>query len=44
MSNKPSTAFIMAAWFALTAGMVSYLYGLWNAKMMLNEKGIILQF
>lgn len=39
MSNKPSSAFIMSAWVALAAGMIAYMYGLWNAKMMLNEKG-----
>lgn len=39
MSNKPSSAFIMSAWIALAAGMIAYIYGLWNAKMMLNEKG-----
>lgn len=39
MNNKPSNAFVMLAWIVLVAGMASYLYGLWNANMMLNEKG-----
>lgn len=36
---KTSAAFAGASWFALLAGMVSYLFGLWNAEMLLNEKG-----
>lgn len=36
---KTSAAFAGASWFALLAGMVSYLIGLWNADMLLNEKG-----
>ncbi|MEM7087704.1 MAG: inner membrane protein YiaA [Bacteroidota bacterium] len=36
---KPTPAFISAAWSALFIGMVSYCVGLWNANMMLNEKG-----
>lgn len=36
---KPTPAFISAAWSALFIGMVSYCVGLWNADMMLNEKG-----
>ena len=35
----PSTAFIGAAWLALIAGSLTYLIGLWNASMQLNEKG-----
>ncbi|MDB4173482.1 inner membrane protein YiaA [Bacteroidia bacterium] len=38
-STKPTAAFIGASWFALLVGMVSYCIGLWNAEMMLNEKG-----
>ena len=38
-SSKPTGAFIGASWFALVIGMVSYCVGLWNAEMMLNEKG-----
>jgi uncharacterized membrane protein YiaA len=38
-TQKPSNAFIAASWIALLAGMVSFNIGLWNAEMMLNEKG-----
>jgi len=37
--QKPTTAFISASWSALFIGMVSYCVGLWNANMLLNEKG-----
>lgn len=36
---KPSSAFVGAAWAALLIGMIAYCVGLWNAEMMLNEKG-----
>lgn len=39
MNQKPSNAFIGASWLALAAGVVSYNVGLWNANMLLNEKG-----
>lgn len=39
MAQKPSAAFIGASWFALGVGMLFYNVGLWNAPMMLNEKG-----
>jgi uncharacterized membrane protein YiaA len=39
MTQAPSNAFIAASWIALLAGMTAYLVGLWNADMMLNEKG-----
>lgn len=41
MSNvqSPSSAFVAASWIALLAGMATYLFGLWNAVMPLNEKG-----
>ncbi len=39
MNQKPSHAFIGASWIALLAGVVSYNIGLWNAPMLLNEKG-----
>lgn len=39
MNQKPSNAFIGASWVALLAGTVSYNIGLWNADMLLNEKG-----
>jgi len=38
-NSKPTPAFIGASWSALLIGMVSYCIGLWNADMMLNEKG-----
>jgi len=38
-SNKPTGAFIGAAWAALLVGMASFCIGLWNADMVLNEKG-----
>lgn len=37
--QKPTSAFIGASWIALLTGMVSYCIGLWNAEMLLNEKG-----
>lgn len=36
---KPTAAFIGAAWIAVGLGLVSYCIGLWNADMLLNEKG-----
>lgn len=38
-SHAPSGAFIAASWTALLAGSCTYLIGLWNATMQLNEKG-----
>jgi uncharacterized membrane protein YiaA len=35
----PSGAFVGASWAALIAGSATYLIGLWNAAMPLNEKG-----
>lgn len=37
--QKPTAAFIGASWFVLIIGISSYLIGLWNANMQLNEKG-----
>ena len=37
--TKPTAAFVSAAWSALFIGMLSYCIGLWNASMLLNEKG-----
>lgn len=37
--QKPTNAFIGASWIALLVGMCSYCIGLWNAEMLLNEKG-----
>jgi len=39
MNQKPSNAFVGAAWVALLTGTISYCVGLWNADMYLNEKG-----
>ena len=40
--NKPSPAFIATSWIALLAGAAAYLVGLFNAQMLLNEKGYYL--
>lgn len=37
--NEPSAAFIGASWLALSIGIISFVIGLWNAEMELNEKG-----
>jgi uncharacterized membrane protein YiaA len=37
--QKPTSAFVGAAWLSLLTGMVSFCIGLWNAQMQLNEKG-----
>ena len=42
MNQKPSNAFIGASWVALFTGAVAYNIGLWNAEMLLNEKGYYL--
>ena len=42
MDNKISTyspAFSIVSWIAHVGGIVTYLLGLWNAEMQLNEKG-----
>lgn len=39
MTTKPSSAFIGASYVALGAGLATYLIGLWNSTMVLNEKG-----
>jgi len=39
MNQQPSGAFVFASWIALLIGVISYNVGLWNAQMMLNEKG-----
>lgn len=36
---KPSSAFVGASWAALFVGAITYLIGLWNSDMLLNEKG-----
>ncbi len=37
--QRPSSAFVGASWAALLIGAITYLSGLWNAGMALNEKG-----
>ncbi|HET6432298.1 inner membrane protein YiaA [Dyella sp.] len=37
--QRPTAAFVGASWLALLTGSVAYLIGLWNAQMVLNEKG-----
>ena len=41
-ASKPTGAFIGASWAALLIGAVTYLAGLWNSDMQLNEKGYYL--
>ncbi|MFJ2990970.1 inner membrane protein YiaA [Collimonas sp. NPDC087041] len=38
-SHQPSFAFIASSWVALFVGFISYLIGLFNAQMQLNERG-----
>jgi uncharacterized membrane protein YiaA len=40
--RRPTAAFIGAAWLALFVGSITYIVGLWNAGMQLNEKGYYL--
>ena len=40
--SKPTPAFIGASWVALFLGAIAFVIGLWNADMMLNEKGYYL--
>lgn len=40
--QRPTGAFVAASWAALLVGAVTYLVGLWNAGMALNEKGYYL--
>jgi uncharacterized membrane protein YiaA len=40
--QRPTAAFVGAAWGALLIGATAYLIGLWNAQMQLNEKGYYL--
>jgi uncharacterized membrane protein YiaA len=37
--QKPTAAYLFASWIALLVGMGTYLLGLWNSTMQLNEKG-----
>ncbi|MCH9650137.1 MAG: YiaA/YiaB family protein [Deltaproteobacteria bacterium] len=38
-AQRPTGAFIGASWAALLIGVVTYLVGLWNSQVQLNEKG-----
>lgn len=38
-SQQPSFAFVAASWAALLAGFIAFLVGLFNANMLLNERG-----
>ncbi len=38
-NHRPSPAFVAASWAALLLGIGAFLIGLWNARMLLNEKG-----
>ncbi len=40
--GMPTRAFVGASWAALILGCFAYMLGLWNADMMLNEKGYYL--
>ncbi len=39
LSPRPTGAFVAASWLALVVGAGTYFIGLWNAQMVLNEKG-----
>lgn len=39
LSPRPTSAFVGASWLALLVGGGTYMTGLWNAQMALNEKG-----
>ncbi len=39
LSPRPTAAFVGASWLALIIGAGTYLIGLWNAAMQLNEQG-----
>ena len=39
LSPRPTGAFVGASWLALVVGSATYVTGLWNAQMQLNEKG-----
>lgn len=37
--QPPTAAFIGSSWAVLVIGILAYLFGIYNAQMMLNEKG-----
>ncbi|WP_394260874.1 inner membrane protein YiaA [Moraxella boevrei] len=38
-NNQPTPAYVGASWAVMLIGILAYLVGLWNAEMLLNEKG-----
>ena len=40
--NKPTAAYVLTSWLCLIVGVLTYLIGLYNAGMELNEKGYYL--
>lgn len=42
MIRKPTAAFVGASWAALAVGTIAFCVGLWNAQMLLSEKGYYL--
>ena len=38
-AERPSNAFVAVSWSMLLVGMTAYFIGLYNAEMVLNEKG-----
>ncbi|HEY0733378.1 MAG TPA: inner membrane protein YiaA [Herpetosiphonaceae bacterium] len=41
-ASQPSNAYIGASWLALIVGVSAFLIGLWNAEILLSEKGYYL--
>jgi uncharacterized membrane protein YiaA len=41
--QRLTQAFVAASWAALLIGSMTYFFGLWNTKMLLNEKGYYFQ-
>jgi uncharacterized membrane protein YiaA len=39
VSFRPSAAFVGASWAAVAVGGISFVAGVWNSAMLLNEKG-----
>ena len=37
--QPPTSAYVGASWAALFIGVMAYLIGLWNAELLLSEKG-----
>ena len=37
--HRPTGAFVGASWAALLVGAITFMVGLWNSNMQLNEKG-----